>query len=150
MACGRVAYVHDQAGSEGWITPESYACMEAGGFAVAAARLPPSAEQLSADIESYRAEWGRAGRDIVRLHHDARDHAAALVSLIERLGPGEAAAEPDAMRALAQLAESQLRAELMAEHYRVESGQWFALYHGAQEKMAQARGEWEGERAVRR
>jgi hypothetical protein len=147
MACGRVAYVHDQAGSEGWITPETYARMEAGGFAVVAVRLPPSSEQLSADIEVYRAEWGLAGRDIVRLYHDARDHAAALVTLIERLGPGEVVAEPDAMRALAQLAESQLRAELMAEHYRVESGQWFTLYHGAQEKLAQARGEWEGQRA---
>lgn len=147
MACGRVAFVHDQAGSEGWITPETYARMEAGGFAVAAARLPPSSEQLRADIESYRAEWGRAGRDIVRLHHDARDHAAALITLIERLGPGEMVAEPDAMRALAQMAESQLRGELLAEHFRVESGQWFTLYHGAQEKMAQARGEWEGERA---
>jgi hypothetical protein len=147
MACGRAAYVHDQAGSEGWITPDTYARMEAGGFAVAAARLPPDGEQLRADIEAYRAEWGRAGRDIARLHHDARDHAAALVALIERLGPGTAVAEPDAMRAMAQLAESQLRAELMAEHYRVESGQWFTLYHGVQEKMALERGAWEVERA---
>lgn len=92
MACGRVAYVHDQAGSEDWITPDSYARIEAGGFAVAAARLPPSREQLTTDIDAYRAERGLAGGDIVRLHHDARDHAAALVSLIERLGPREAVA----------------------------------------------------------
>lgn len=35
----------------------------------------------------------------------------------------------------------------MAEHYRVESGRWFTLYHGTLEKMAQAPGEWDAERA---
>jgi hypothetical protein len=148
MACGRRAYIHDQAGSEGWITPESYARMEAGGFAVAAARLPPDGRRLSADLQAYRREWGAAGRDLIRTQHDARDHAAALVTLMERLGPGAAVAKPTAMRALAQLAESQLRAELMAEHYRVESHQWFSLYHGAQEEMARQRGAWELELAA--
>jgi hypothetical protein len=51
-------------------------------------------------------------------------------------------------RAPAQLAESQLRAELMAEHYRVESHQSFSLYHGAQQEMARQRGAWELERAA--
>ena len=147
MACGRPAFVHDQAGSEGWITPVSYARMDAGGFAVVGVRLPPDTEQLRADLGAYRPEWGRAGQDIARLHHDARDHAAALVALIERLGPGETVAEPSAMRALAQLAESQLRAELRAEHYRVESKQWFSLYHGSLEERAREREAWAAERA---
>jgi hypothetical protein len=142
MACGRPVYVHDHSGSEGWITPESYARMEAGGFAVAAVRPPPDIEQLRADIDAYRPEWGLAGHDVARAHHDARDHAAELVMLIEKLGPGTAAAEPSAMRAMAQLAESQLRAELTAEHFRTESKQWFTLYHGAQEEMARQRGSW--------
>ena len=142
MACGRPAFIHDQAGSEGWITPQSYARMEAGGFAVAGARLPPDMQQLRADLAAYRPEWGIAGRDIARTHHDARDHAAALVAMLKRLGPGQPCAEPSTLRALAQLAESQLRAEVMAEHYRVESKQWFTLYHGAQEEMARERGAW--------
>lgn len=155
MACGRTAYIHDQAGSEGWITPQSYARMEAGGFAVAAARLPPDRRQLEADLAAYRPEWGLAGRDLVRTYHDARDHAAALVALLNRLGPGQPYEEPSALRALAQLAESQLRAEFIAEQYRVESKQWFALYHGALEELARERGAWhdagtalEGERAM--
>ena len=147
MACGRPAYVHDHAGSEGWVTPQSYACMEAGGFAVAAARLPPDVAQLKADLDDYRPEWGLAGRDIARTHHDARDHAAALVSLLERMGPGARCAEGSTMRALAQLAESQLRAELIAEHYRVESKQWFTLYHRKQEELADERGAWQATRA---
>ncbi len=146
MACGRLAYVHDRAGSEGWITPKSYARMEAGGFAVAAARLPPTVEELRADLHSYRAEWGRTGQDIARTQHDARGHAAALVALLERHAPGRPCGEPSTLRALSQLAESQLRAEIMVDHYRIESGQWFTLYHGKQEEMARERGAWELER----
>jgi hypothetical protein len=146
MACGRPAYIHDHSGSEGWITPDSYAVMESGGFAVAAARRPPDAAQLKADLDAYRPEWGMAGHDIATTHHDARDHAAEVVELIERLGPGRALGEPSAVRALAMLAESQLRAELAAEHYRKESKQWFSLYHGAQEEMVRERGAWQAAR----
>jgi hypothetical protein len=143
MACGRPAYLHDQAGSEGWVTPQSYARMEAGGFAVAGTRLPPDGRQLRADLDAYKAEWGLAGRDLVRTHHDARDHAAALVSLLERLTPGHTSGEPSTLRALEQLAESQLRAELIAEHFRIEAKQWFALFHHAQGEFARERGTWE-------
>jgi hypothetical protein len=146
MSCGRPAYVHDHSGSEGWITPDSYPQLEAGGFAVAAARMPPGIEELRADLVAYRPEWGLAGHDIARAHHDARDHAAAVVALIERMGSGRALGEPSAVRAMAQLAESQLRAELTAEHYRKEAKQWFSLYNGTLEEMARARGEWDTER----
>src|SRR5262249_19037006 len=59
----------------------------------------------------------------------------------------KAIGEPAAVRALALLAESQLRAELAAEHYRMEAKQWFSLYHGAQEEMARRQGAWQAERA---
>jgi hypothetical protein len=147
MSCGRPAYVHDHSGSEGWVTPDSYPLLEAGGFAVASVRMPPGAEELRADLAAYRPEWGLAGHDIARAHHDARDHAAEVVGLIEGMGPGQPIGEPSAVRAMAQLAESQLRAELAAEHYRKESKQWFALYNGALEEMARARGEWHTKQA---
>jgi hypothetical protein len=147
MACGRPAYVHDHSGSEGWVTPDSYARLERGGFAVAAARLPPDIERLRTDLSAYRPEWGPAGHDIARAHHDARDHAAEVVDLIERVGPGKAIGEPAAVRALGLLAESQLRAELAAEHYRIEAKQWFTLYHSTQEEMARRQGAWQAERA---
>ncbi len=147
MACGRPAYLHDQAGSEGWVTPQSYACMEAGGFAVAGTRLPPDGRQLRADLDAYEAEWGLAGRDLARTYHDARDHAAAIVSLLERLAPGAPCGEPSTLRALEQLAESQLRAELLAEHFRIEAKHWFTLSHQAQAEFARERGTWEATRA---
>lgn len=148
MACGRLAYVHDHSGSEGWITPESYERMEAGGFAVAAVRPPPDAEQLRFDIEAYRSDWGWAGHDLARAHHDARDHAAEVVTLIERLGSGSASASPSMMRSVELLAESQLRAELMAEHYRIESKQWFGEFRGLQEELARERGAWHDARTA--
>ena len=140
MASGRPAFVHDHSGSEGWITAESYARMEAGGFAVTAQRLPPDAIQLERDLNDYRAEWGQAGRDLARLHHDARDHAAALIALLVRLRPGSVVAEPTTMRALEQLAESQLRSEMIAEQYRRESRQWADLYRHAETILARERG----------
>lgn len=148
MACGRLVYVHDHSGSEGWITPASYERMEAGGFAVAAIRPPPDIERLRADIEAYRSDWGQAGHDLARAHHDARDHAAEVVTLIERLGPGQGCTAPSTMRAFELMAESQLRAELMAEHYRIESKQWFGEYRGLQEELARERGAWHEERAA--
>jgi hypothetical protein len=147
MACGRLAYVHDHSGSQGWITPESYERIEAGGFAVAAVRPPPDIEQLRSDIQAYRPEWGLAGHDIARTYHDARDHATEVVALIERLGPGQACAAPSTMRAVELLAESQLRAELMAERYRIESKQWRARHQEAHERLAREEERWRAERA---
>jgi hypothetical protein len=147
MACGRPAYIHDHSGSQGWITPDSYALMEGGGFAVAPARLPPDISQLRADLDLYRPEWGRAGHDLARVHHDSRDHAAEVVRLIKRLGRASAVGGPSAVRALSLLAEAQLRAELTAEHYRMESKQWFSQYNHALEAMAEERGAWEAARA---
>lgn len=148
MACGRPAYVHDHSGSEGWITPESYERMEAGGFAVAGLRPPPDVEQLRSDIQAYRPEWGLAGHDIARTRHDARDHAAEVLALLDRLGPAQACAAPSTMRAVELLAESQLRAELMAEGYRIESKQWFGEYQRSQEELARERGAWHDARTA--
>jgi Glycosyltransferase Family 4 len=146
MACGRPAYVHDQAGSEGWVTPETYAQLEAGGFAIAGLRPPPDRRRLRADLDSYRPEWGQDGRDLVRTHHDARDHAAAIVALIERVGPGRPCGERSMLRALEQLAESQLRGEMTAEALRHEAQRLSALYHDSQVQIAREHASWHAER----
>ena len=67
MACARPVYVHDHAGSDGWITPERYEAVEAGGFAVSTARLPPDAARLRADLEAYDPALGRACEDLATL-----------------------------------------------------------------------------------
>ena len=136
MACARPAYVHDHAGSDGWVTAETYPLLEAGGFAGMAVRSEPTDEEVRADLDLYDRRLGAAGHLLARSHHDARDHAASLVELFDRLGPGRPAGDPSAVRALAHLAEAQLRAEISVDHYRMERNQWFKRSQELQEQLA--------------
>lgn len=124
MACGRAAYVHDHAGSNGWVTEDSYPELEADGFAGLAPGAGPRRPRPE-DLEDFRTELGALGHDLARSRHDARDHAARLVELLTGLGPVAPPGDASAMRALAHLAEAQLRAELAADHLRLERTQWF-------------------------
>ena len=146
MACARPVYVHDHAGSDGWITPERYEAVEAGGFAVSAARLPPDAARLRADLDAYDPVLGRAGQDLARVHHDARGHAAELVALAERLAPEPFALDRSATRALMLLAEAQIRAETAAERYRIEARQWAARFQTLHREHEEERIAWVAER----
>jgi hypothetical protein len=84
MACGRPAYVHDHSGSDGWVTTESYARLEADGFAGTGVRSSPSLEELREDFKRYEPELGRIGHDLIRRHHDARMVAAEIVAIVNR------------------------------------------------------------------
>lgn len=125
MASGKAAYVFDHSGADGWVTPASYEGIEAAGFSGMSDAPPPDAARLVADIAAYRPELGRLGHDLVRTHHDARDHAAELVALLRRLSPEPSPAERSALRALALLSEAQLRAEIARDHNQQEARQWF-------------------------
>ena len=142
MACARPVYVHDHAGSDGWLTPGNYAAVEAGGFAVSAARLPPDRARLRADLEAYDPALGRAGQDLARVHHDARHHAAAVLALVERLAPEPFAPDATAARALLVLSEAQLRAETAAERYRIEARQWAARFQTLHREHEEERIAW--------
>ena len=120
MSCGRPAYVFEHAGSDGWVTSESYKWMEADGFAGTGARLPPDLKQFRKDFVRYDPEFGRIGNDLVRRHHDAGDVAAQVIAIIHRLGPPQHLHDPTALRALRYLSESQLRIELVSDHLRYE------------------------------
>jgi hypothetical protein len=122
MACGRPAYVHDYTGSDGWVTAETYDRLEANGFAGFGVRRTPDIGQLQRDFLLYDPALGRAGQDLVRTYHDARLVTAGLVALVERLRPPSHRHDPAALSALRNLADSQLRADLLADEYRLECG----------------------------
>jgi len=124
MSCERPAYVFDHAGGDGWVTPDSYERIEAAGFSGLALGTPPDAARLRADLDAYRPELGKLGRDLVRTYHDARQHAAELVALLQRLSPEPPPQQRSALRALALLSEAQLRAEIANDHYRQQAKQW--------------------------
>jgi hypothetical protein len=120
MAGGRAVYVYDVAGSDGWVTPESYTALEADNFAGTATDDPVSADRISEDLRRYAPEMGVVNRDLVVAHHDARQHAHELVELMRRLGapePGERVPYDE----LSRLVRLQWRAE-----GRVQDSTWVA------------------------
>jgi hypothetical protein len=120
MACGRPAYVHEHSGSDGWVTAETYAMMEADGFAGTGVRPTPSLVQLREDFQRYDPGLGRVGHDFARTHHDARLVTANLVALVDRIGSHSPPHDPMALRALRNLTESRFRADLIIDQYRSE------------------------------
>ena len=92
MACGRAVYVLDFLGGDGWVTPQSYAAMEADMFAGQATDRVIDAAALAADLVDYRREMGVVNRDLVLQHHSARDHVIALLAVIGEHAPQQRAA----------------------------------------------------------
>jgi hypothetical protein len=107
MVMGKAAYVWDRAGGDGWVTPESYALLEADGFSGAATHTVIDGDRLREDFAAYRPEFGTLGYDIVRDHHSAARHTEALVELLER---AEAPAADAANETMGVLVRSQARA----------------------------------------
>ena len=85
MACGRAVYVYDWHGADGWVTAESYAEIEAGGFAGRTGRLVVDRDLLVDDLGRYDAAMGPVNHDLVMAHHRAGRHAEQLLELLDRL-----------------------------------------------------------------
>jgi hypothetical protein len=87
MAAGRAAYVFGVIGGDGWVTPASYAAMEADGFAGGADReLVLGPDEIERSLREWRADMGETNRDLASAHHSAREHALALIELADGLG----------------------------------------------------------------
>lgn len=87
MACGRTAFVYDRWGSDGWLTKQSYATIEGGGFAGRAGTDEPGRAQFEDVLDGYDPVHGTEGYDLAVRHHNARVHAAQIVEVLEGLGP---------------------------------------------------------------
>lgn len=85
MACGRAAYVYDWQGGDGWVTTQSYAAIEADGFAGGARDDVMDSAALAKDLRAYSAAMGPANHDLVVKHHRASTHAQELVDLMREL-----------------------------------------------------------------
>jgi hypothetical protein len=93
MCCGRAAYVYDWSGGSGWVTAESYAAIEADGFAGRAGEVIDE-RRLSEDLGAYSPSMASVNRDLVVAHHRANVHAQELVALLR--GPAPADEPPPA------------------------------------------------------
>ena len=92
MACGRAAYVYDTFGSDGWVTNDSYARLEADNFSGQTGSPPVDVARFRSDLELYRPDMGAANRELAVVNHSANRHAVELVELFERLEPRSAGA----------------------------------------------------------
>ena len=122
MACGRAAYVHDYAGTDGWVTPERYPDMEADAFGgLSGPRGTVDAGRFRRELLAYRPEMGLANRELAMAHHGARRHAQELVGLLRTLAP-EPPPPADTLRETARLMRQRwpLEWEVHALRRRVE------------------------------
>ncbi|MFP5257269.1 MAG: glycosyltransferase [Acidimicrobiia bacterium] len=102
MACGRAAFVYDRWGSDGWLTRESYAAIEAAGFAGRAGTDEPGRSQFEDVLDGYDPVHGTEGYDLAVRHHNARVHSAQVLEVLETLGPVEPV-DPDLAFTLARV-----------------------------------------------
>jgi hypothetical protein len=120
MACGRAAFVYDWAGGAGWVTADSYAPQEAGGFG---GRSEPvfDAAGLAEALAGYERSMGPVNHDLVLAHHRANVHVQELVAIFGRLQPP--AQRPQAPRAdMARLVRLEWRARAELHGARAEIG----------------------------
>ena len=84
-------------GTDGWVTPETYAAFEADGFSGRATGGVLTEERLATDLAAWRPELGEQGKDLAYANPDAADHARELVELWRRIGaPTDAPPEESA------------------------------------------------------
>jgi hypothetical protein len=86
MACRRAAYVYGVAGGDGWVTPSSYAELEADGFSGQVTRVPLDLDALAATLRDWDVAMGHDNRALAAAHHGALGHATALIELARDLG----------------------------------------------------------------
>ena len=94
MSCGKPTYVFDMLGNDGWITPQSYAEIEADGITGSSGEPGIDVRRLRADLANYDPQIGRLGRELVLRNHDARQHAHSLVELAREVAAPNRPAQP--------------------------------------------------------
>lgn len=112
MACGRAAYVYDQFGGDGWVTPERYPALEADGFGGRAFEEPIDADRLRDDLCAYDRDMALSNRDLVLANHRPGPHVERLVELLStaRREPGGDLRGP--LEEMARLVRLEWRAQL--------------------------------------
>ena len=142
MALGRAAYVYDWKGGDGWVTPRSYAAIEADGIAGSAGVATVDIGQLAADLHRYSASMGPVNHDLVIAHHRASVHAQELLGLLA--GLAEPASRPRApLQEMARLVRLEWRARLEINALVHENAHLRDLVHDnareSEERLEQAR-----------
>lgn len=111
MACGRPTFLYDAFGCDGWVTPANYEALEAEGFSGQSEPRALDEAALVGALADYSPAMGRANRDLVLKHHQARGHAEALVGLFARIAGTRVGATGNPDEELARLSRLRWAAE---------------------------------------
>lgn len=104
MACGRAVFVFDAFGSDGWITPDRYALLEASCFAGTTGTQPVDEQSIAAALAHYDPAMGIANRDLATANHSAIRHASELAVLAKEVATESRGSAPKQHEALYELA----------------------------------------------
>jgi len=147
MACGRAAYVYDRHGSDGWVTADSYAEIEAGGFAGRTGRTIADRDALQADLARFDPAMGPVNHDLVAAHHRANAHAQQLLELLEGGGEGPPVTH-GALEEMARLVRMEWRARVDAQALVGEQARLQAERHRLERRVEEVREEAAAETAA--
>ena len=140
MACGRAAYVYDRHGSDGWVTADSYAEVEASGFAGRSGRTIADRDSLRADLARFDPAMGPVNHDLVIAHHRANVHAQELLDLLEG-GGSKAPVTHGALEEMARLVRMEWRARVDAQALAGEQARLQAERHRLERRVEEVREE---------
>ncbi|HET7417574.1 MAG TPA: hypothetical protein VFJ61_08125 [Solirubrobacterales bacterium] len=136
MACGRAAFVYDWAGGDGWVTAESFAALEADGFA-GRGEAVFDLDRLTEAFSRYDRSMGPVNHDLVIAHHRANVHAQSLVEIFNRVAAP--AGRPDAPLAdMARLVRLEWRARAEIHGLRAEAARLHQRLHSIGEELTAA------------
>jgi hypothetical protein len=109
MASARATWVYGPIAGDGWVTPATYATLEADGFRGRATDHILNAESFGQALEEFDPSMGADNRKLITLHHSAYEHAIELVELLDTT-PAEHKVDAP-LRELARVVRTQYEAQ---------------------------------------
>jgi hypothetical protein len=140
MSAGCAAYVFEYS-LDGWVTADTYAAMEADGFAGTAFDDLTDPGRLERDLAAYDPEMGAVNRELTATRHNMFEHANELAALLGSLAPRPA--ETRQAGEMARIVRLHWEAYLAAKHWERELDRMHRRAVAAEERALEAEGRLE-------
>jgi hypothetical protein len=85
MACGRAAFVYDDFGFDGWVTPENFDALLETGVSGASTTKSATVEHVLRELAGYSQSMGEVNRDLAMATLGVSRHTGELIEAIEQV-----------------------------------------------------------------